>query len=554
MVTLRSVFTTHHSHRKLTMLAAGLAMALGAFAAQAADGPVLRYGIEMELATLDPVRVSNNWETMAAVNLYDTLVFPDVSKGLVPRIAESWQVSPDRKTYTFKLRKDLRFHDDAPITAEDVAFSMKRTLTLPGLVGGYLRQVDADKISIVDPSTVRFELKQPDPAFMRALLHMKVLNKKLVMANKVEGTYGEFGDYGVKYLMTHDAGSGPFMLTEFRPSEGATMARFDKYPFVKWKVNSPAAIKLQIIPEAVTNVTKLRAGELDAGPISLSPQILKPIDGDANMVVEKHAQLATYYVTMNNTKAPMDDVHVRRAISHAYDANTVMNRILAGGTPVRGPVPAQLLGKCDNIASYEFSLDKAKAELAKSKYSPEQLKAYSMDIAAVSSSETFKNIGLLLSTNLKKIGLNAQVKPVRWADIVQAQTKPESAFDFVIYYDSARLGHPSQLMMYYTKAGWGAAYPGGGIYWQSDKVDSLMAQAAQQDDSSDAQKALYCEADKVIAADAPAIFSHTALRTLPHWKYLSGFKADAGAPFFDLRFENYEFDLKSASYLKNHAQ
>ncbi|RYF72537.1 MAG: ABC transporter substrate-binding protein [Comamonadaceae bacterium] len=525
----------------------------GAPAAQAADGPVLRYGIDLELATLDPVRVSNNYETVAAANLYDTLVFPDAQKGLVPRIAESWTVSPDRKTYTFKLRKDVPFHDGSLVTAEDVAFSMKRTVTLPGLVGGYLRQVDSDKIATPDAATIRFELKQPDPTFMRALLHMKVLNKKMVLANKAEGTYGEFGDYGVKYLLTNDAGSGPFMLTA-KSSEGATMTRFDKYPFAKWKANSPQAVRLQIVPEAVTNVTKLRAGELDAGPLSLSPQIIKPLEADPNIVVEKHAQLATYYVTMNNTKAPLDDVHVRRAISYAYDANTVMNRILSGGTPVRGPVPAQLLGKCEGIASYEFSLDKARAELAKSKYSAEQLKGYSMDIAAVSSSETFKNIGLLLSTNLKKIGINAQVKPVRWADIVSAQTKPETAFDFAIYYDSARLGHPNQLMMYYTKAGWGAAYPGGGIYWRSDKVDDLLAKAALQEDSSDAQKALYCAANKEIAADAASVFSHTALRTIPHYKYLTGFKADAGAPFFDLRFEGYEFDLKNASYMKNHAQ
>ncbi|GAA5237064.1 ABC transporter substrate-binding protein [Verticiella sediminum] len=546
---------SHRNRRALARSAIACAVA-GCLAGplQAAEGPVLRYGIEMELATLDPVRVSNNWETMAAVNLYDTLVFPDPEQGLIPRIAESWEVSEDKKTYTFKLRDGIPFHDGSLITAEDVVFSMQRTLAMPGLSGGYLRNVDPERLEVLDPQTVRFHLNSPDPAFLRALLHMKVLNKKLITANLAEGSYGELGDYGARFLLTNDAGSGPYMLTAFRAGDVAVMTRFEDYPFADWKPNSPHELRLQIVPEAVTNITKLRAGELDAGPLSMAPQILKPIDSDPRMTVEKHAQLATYYVTMNNTRPPLDDVHVRRAISYAYDVNTVMNHILSGGTPVAGPVPGQLLGDCEGIPSYAFDLEKAQAELAKSKYSAAQLKAFNLDIAAVSTSEPFKNIALMLSTTLRKIGLNASVKPARWADIVQAATKPDTAFDMAIYYDSARLGHPSQLMMYYTESGWGAAYPGGGIYWSSSEVDTLLSEAAMLDDNSPEQKRAYCEANKLIAADAPAIFSHSALRTLPHWNYVKGFRADAGAPFFDLRFEGYEFDLDDPAYVQNHGR
>ena len=98
---------------------------------------------------------------------------------------------------------------------------MRRVLTLPGLVGGYLRNVDKDRIEVVDPHTVRFNLKEVDPTFIRALVNLKIVNGKLLMANKAEGQYGEFGDYGVKYLQNKDAGPAPITSPTSRPARAS---------------------------------------------------------------------------------------------------------------------------------------------------------------------------------------------------------------------------------------------------------------------------------------------------------------------------------------------
>ena len=509
--------------------------------------PALRFGVEMEIASLDPIRPTNNWETMLAANVYDTLVYPDAEKKVLPWIAESWQLSDEGKTYTFKLKTGVPFHDGTPVTSDDIAFSMRRMLALGGPIAGYFRNIEVDKIAAPDTQTISFTLKKPDPAFLQTLFMFKIVNKALILKNKAEGSHGEFGDYGARFLQANSAGSGPFMVTEYRPSEVAELTRFDRYPFTKWGPKNPGKVRIMIFPELVTIATKLRSGELDIGSISIPAQVQRQLAQDNRFVVERHPQPTAWFVVMNNSKPPLDDLHVRRAVAHAYDRRTVIDHILGGGEELRGPVPAQILSGCEGVGVYEFDMDKAKAELAKSKYSAAELGKFRLEIAAVAASERFKNIALLLSTNLKKLGINAQVKAVRWTDITAAQTKPETAFNFVVYYESARVPHPSQILTYYTKSGWGGAYPSGGMYYDNPKVTELIQRANGIGDPAEAQR-YFCEAVRLIVEDCPAVFSHIDVRQFPHARYVTGFRAFAGATPFDLRFNTYEIDASDTAY------
>ncbi|WP_422001612.1 ABC transporter substrate-binding protein [Reyranella sp.] len=541
--------------KALSITAAIAALALGCSAARAdADKPVLRAGLTLEVSTLDPVRATNYGENIIVLNVYDMLVFPDPEKGVVPWIAKSWDTSDDRKTYTFHLRDDLKFHDGKPVEAADIAFSMRRVLTLPGLVGGYLRNVDKDKIEIVDPHTVRFHLKEVDPTFVRALVNLKVLNSKLLMENKAEGQYGEFGDYGVKYLQNKDAGSGPYYIADFKAGEGLTLKAFEGYKLRPFEPGAPLEVKLRIIPEIVTLENKMLAGEFDVSLVSPSPPRVKIFADNPKFAVDTWPTLNNYYVVMNNTKPPLDDVNVRKAIAHAFDASTVMNKIYSGGVRLKGPVPETLLGKCEGIPTYEYDMKKAADYLKKSKYSADQLKKLKLEYASTAGSEAFEKVGLLLTLNLKKLGLNAEVKTVRWTDIVAAQTKPESAYPFVFFYDSARVRHPAPLLKFYTKKGWGSPYPSGGIYWENADVNATMDKAALLPDGSPEQYALYCDVQKKIAAESPAIFSHNDIRVQPRWKYLKAATRDGGSSQYEYRFETFRFDTKDADFVANQAK
>ncbi len=526
-----------------------VALALRSVNASAESSPpaILRFGVEMEIASLDPIRPTNNWEQVVAVNVYDPLVFPDPEKKVIPWIAESWQISDGGLTYTFKLKKGIPFHDGTELTSADVAFSMQRLKTVGGPIASYFQNVDISKISAPDPLTVQFGLKKADPAFLQTLFLLYIVNKKLVTANQAPGNYGEFGDYGAAFLQANSAGSGPFKVLRYRASEMVELGRFESYPFTTWTAKNPEKVQLQIFPELVTIATKLKSGELDIGTVSLPTQVQRQLAADNRFVVERHTQPTPWFVVMNNSRPPLDDVHVRRAIAYAYDSKTVTKYILGGGEELRGPVPAQLLGGCEGVRIYEFDMEKAKAELAQSKYSAEQLGAFQMEIAAVAASERFKNIALLLSTNLKKLGIKTQVKAVRWSDITAAQTKPETAFDFVVYYESPKVPHPNQILTYYTKAGWGGAYPPGGMYYDNPVVTDLIKKAGSAANTDESNR-LLCDAVRQIAEDSPSIFSHVDVRQLPHWRYVKGFRGFVGATPFDLRFNSLEIDSSDPDY------
>jgi peptide/nickel transport system substrate-binding protein len=140
--------------------------------------------------------------------LYDPLVYPDTNGNPLPHVAKSWESSPDGLTWTFHLRSGIKFHDGTELTAEDVKFSMGRLLTMGEghsfLFLGRIKETEA-----VDRYTVKFHMERPFGPFLSTLFQFYILNKNLVMRHiKKPGSFGDMGDYGREWLLTHDAGSG----------------------------------------------------------------------------------------------------------------------------------------------------------------------------------------------------------------------------------------------------------------------------------------------------------------------------------------------------------
>ena len=174
---------------------------------------------------------------------------------------------------------------------------------------------------------------------------------------------------------------------------------------------------------------------------------------------------------MNDKKPPLDDNNVRKAVAYVFDYETVIHAILGGGKRATGPVPLGILGHRDEpSAIINRDLTKAKERLKKSKYTPAQLSQFNLDIAAVAGSERFKKIALLAAHNLVEIGLKGQVKAARLDGHLPAQQKPETAYPFVVCYQSGVVPHPEYWLIFFTPKGWGTAYPTGGIYYQNPKV------------------------------------------------------------------------------------
>jgi peptide/nickel transport system substrate-binding protein len=495
----------------------------------------------------------NNWETSVAYNIYDGLVHVDLAKGVQPWVAESWEISEDGLTYTFRIRDGLTFHDGSPLTAEDVAFSMDRMLALAGPAASFFEgAVDPEGTKVADERTVSFKLSKPYAPFLRGLMSLRIVNKKLVMENLAAGDFGEFQDYGREFLRANAAGSGPYRLTLFAPSDRVEIEAVPDYALGTPNAARPERVSFSTTPEVATIATRLRAGEIDVGDWSLPLNVQQSIVSDDRLSMLQTPTASSWYVVMNNARAPFDDPAVRRAVSLAYDTETVVEAILGAGEPQAGPVPNDLLPACTDIKTYAFDLEAAKAELAKSKYSASELASMTINVAAVAGSERFNNIALSLVTNLTALGLKAEVTPARWTDIVQAATKRETAFGMAVFYQALRIPDPYLMLVYYTPEGWGRSYPSGGVYYGNDLVtERLEAALAASDEAT--QNAAYCDAVRQIAEDAPSVFSNTDVRTVTYWNYVTeAFPANGGVTFAEMRFENWAVDTSNPAYQANH--
>jgi peptide/nickel transport system substrate-binding protein len=253
---------------------------------------------------------------------------------------------------------------------------------------------------------------------------------------------------------------------------------------------------------------------------------------------------------MNTKRPPLDDPYVRKACAYAWNTEVITSKILAGGKPAKGPLPDRLRRGCEGIVTYPYDLEKAKEMLRKSKYSAEQLKNMEMELAG-GISERYTNIMLLFNSDLKKIGLNPKIITTTWTDMCQRQQKPETAFHFAIITHVASVPHPSEYLNYYTKDGWGVPYPPGGMYYYNPKVTEAIEKGNNALDLEEQNKH-YCEAQKLIAEDSPAIFSHTDVRLFPFWRYVKGYKFPVGAEFFHLRFNHFTMDTEDPLFKKNH--
>ena len=149
---------------------------------------------------IDPA-VGNDYSgSTSLANIYDTLIFPNVEGGVDPWLAESWEVSDDGLTYTFKLHEGVKFHDGSELQASDVVYSFNR-LQEVGEGFAYLI-TGVESVTAVDDYTVEFKLEQPSGLFLPSLVRLYVANEELVRENtQMEGPYGDEGDYGKDWLL-----------------------------------------------------------------------------------------------------------------------------------------------------------------------------------------------------------------------------------------------------------------------------------------------------------------------------------------------------------------
>jgi len=405
---------------------------------------------------IDPGVGSDFSSSSAISNLYNSLV-RITPEGIVgPELVESWTVTNEGLTYSFKLREGVMFHSGNEVTAEDVVFSMDRFMTMgEGLAYLFLPYISDS--TVVDKYNVQFELLKSFGPILTVMPNFYILDKETVMDNLAEGEYGDLGDYGKQWLMTNDAGSGPYKVKEFLLEEKLIMEKFEDYwgetldiAGFKFVENAPDIMEMIGTTEPITVRTMMSRQELERTdswqPIENLEEIVK-IEG-----IEMRGSVSTTLLNLmiHTNKPPTDDIHFRRAMAYAFDYEIAVTEIFPYTTMVKGVVNEILPGYNPNLEPFRRDLDKAMEELQQSKYY-DQLDEIEIEIHWCAEIPAEERISLLFMDNMADLGISVKIVKEPWLSMIDTMADQDQSPNVVIVYNTVHFPEAGgDLMRYHS--------------------------------------------------------------------------------------------------------
>jgi peptide/nickel transport system substrate-binding protein len=454
------------------------------------QAPVLRggritYVLADEPPSLDP-HVSEAWFAFSVTNhLYDQLVVRNTrTKQISPALASSWKISPDNKVWTFKLRKGVKFHDGTPMNAQAVKFSFDRIIdprtkspAAAPLLGGNLERTE-----VVDDLTVRFILRQPFAGFLDSLTQ-SYGGLNVVSPTAVTKWGQDFGQ--------HPVGTGPFMFKEWVRKDRIVIVRNPDYnwsPEGLYGRNGPAyldEIIVRFVQENTVRTAMLlnnqadviwRLEEVDAAMVRRNPnftvvRVLRPGTGSMMQV--------------NTSRAPTDDVRVRRALLHVINMDEV-NKLVYNGEPenARTVVSPNTLGyTADNDYRKTYPLDAQRAagllDEAGWRLNPQtglrERGGQPLRVVNICFPGAHCRIGEVMQAQLKPLGITMDVRAMGQPANIQATQRGEHHLRSIGWggSDAAQLLH----FLYHSSnigSGWNFTF------YRDAKLDDMLETAMQE--------------------------------------------------------------------------
>jgi peptide/nickel transport system substrate-binding protein len=399
-------------------------------------------------------------------NVYEGLVRIDESGAVVPLLARDFSVSNDGLTYTFLLG-EATFHDGSPMTAADVAWSLRRvadqsaTDVLPAVLQQFARVADVS----VDGDEIVLTLSERD-------------NDLLFNLTQRGGVILREGATGLAETAN---GTGPFRLGTWDRGNSITLERFDGY----W--GEPAAsakVVFRYIQDATALSNAILAGEIDVLSTVQAPELLSAFDGRSDLVVQSGTTSCEVTLGMNNSRAPLDDVRVRRAIRHAIDKRALIDTAWAGyGLEIGSFVPPTDPWYEDLSGLVSFDPDEARRLLAAAGVAPGT--TLTLDVPPVPYA---LNSQEFIAASLAKVGLDVTIRPIEWAEwIDRVFTKADYDLTIVCHveqYDMAIYANPEYYFRYDSQPYRDLIAAAAGAPGQSERTDALRAAARLLADDS----------------------------------------------------------------------
>lgn len=466
-------------------------------------GGTLRVAYVVTRTDIDVQSANTGSLNETAAYFYETLFDRMESAEIVGLLVKAWEISEDGLVHTWMLEPDVTFHDGTPFDAEVVKWNVERKVN-----GGKPLADEASfplaSIEVVDDLTVEVTLTRPAPG-MYGVLAAKTWS--MYNPSFVE----EVGDDGVK---NQASGTGPFMVKEFVPNEVLHLERNPNY----WQEGLPYLdeVIFQIVPDINTRVTMLEAGDVDMA-FNLSIQDIERLKGNPDFTVLEQLGSRQWYITMNNTKAPLDDVNVRQAINYAVDKEGIIQAVYLGAyaTPAEAVYLMSTIDGFYNAGAYEYDPDQAAALLEEAGWVDSDgdglrekdgesltINLHTRKGAAAGDIE----IAELVQGMLAEVGITVEIIVLDSAAFLSAVTVPsaESEYDMVNLSVGIYTGDADYIMTTFYACDSAAPVYYNRAYFCDEEIDALIAESKAAP-NLEARNAIYEEIIQKVRDQAPIL-------------------------------------------------
>jgi peptide/nickel transport system substrate-binding protein len=457
---------------------------------------VLKVATTANVTTWDPVK-SFSTEVFYLANVYEPLLWknpPGAAKEYTPALAESWEASADKLTWTFHLRAGVTFHDGTPMNSAAVKASIEAAKDHGGASFIWM---PLKEITAPDDKTVVMKLGYAAPMDLIAssMYGAWIVSPKALDAVKADDKYFDAGK---------DAGTGPYSVGEYTSGQRVVLKKFDAY-WGGWPNGSYATVVNTITPESVVQQQMLTGGEADIAT-SLPLENIGQLREDPKLTVTDCATASSYLGFFNTAKKPLDDPRVRQALSYAIPYADIISVGAQGyGTQARGPVPAGIFPYADSTTQYTQDLEKAKSLLAAAGYADGGGLKLSLTYAAENQSE--KRFAPLIKDAFAKIGVTVDVQAIlfnqQWDKAKADPAKAQDIFLLLYWPTYSDAGSDNLWSLFHS-----SKKPFFNLsYWNDPQYDKLVDDAGTftATDRAKAQS-MYGEAMNRLADQAPGFF------------------------------------------------
>lgn len=448
--------------------------------------------------TLNPIIASEGTSITLCSYMFDPLLKFNEKMEVVGNLADTWEISKDKKTWTFNLKKNITWHDGAPFTAKDVKFTFDtlydtKTNTLNR--GKFLVDNKPVEIKIINDHKIQFVLPKPFAPFETNLTMLGIAPEHILKGADINKC--EFN--------TNPIGTGAYKIKTWQQGDKIILEANKNYfrgaPLIE-------QIVYKIIPSRESRRIALQRQEIDI-MAPLDEQDLKTLPQFPFLTKFESPQYCYYYFAFDLTKPMFQDINIRRAINHAIDKQKMLNNVMPGlGEIVNGPMPKESWAHSDDAVIYKYDPKEAMRLIESSGYKKGKDGIYEkggkkleFEIAYGQTNARFHKIAVLIQSFLKEVGIKANIRSYE-TNVLYDITVP-GKFYSIIWDWLYETPDPDCFTEWHSSQAdnKGMNY----LSYKNPKADKILEEARTTYDK-ETRKKLYAQFQKIVSSDAAYVF------------------------------------------------